>query len=79
MGDLTPQQDQRKEIDLMARIIVTTERSKRPDAPVLLDKRVHPEHLSDERSGATIIERFVVEHARTLSHGRLRGSAMALR
>ena len=79
MGDLTPQQDQCKEINLMARIIVTTERSERPDAPVLVDERVHPEHLSDERSGAQIIERFVVEHARTLSHGRLRGSAMALR
>ena len=63
----------------MARIIVTTERSDRPDALVLPDERVRPEHLSDERSGAQIIDRFVVEHARTLSHGRPRGSAMALR
>ena len=58
MGDLTPQQDQRKEIDLMARIIVTTERSERPDAPVLLDERVRPEHLSDDHSAAQLIERL---------------------
>jgi hypothetical protein len=46
------------EIDLMARIIVTTEQSKRPDAPVLLDERVCPEHLSDDHSAAQLIERL---------------------
>jgi hypothetical protein len=78
LGDRTPQQDQLKEIDLMARIIITTERSKRPAAPVLLAERVRPEHLSDEHSGAQIIERFVGEHARTLRRRRLRGSPTAL-
>ena len=42
----------------MARIIVTTEQSTRPDAPVLLDERVCPEHLSDEHSAAQLIERL---------------------
>jgi hypothetical protein len=77
LGDRTPHQDQLKEIDLMARIIITNERSKRPAAPVLAE-RVRPEHLSDEHSGAQIIERFVGEHARTLRRRRLRGSPTAL-
>jgi hypothetical protein len=47
-----------KEVDLMARIIVTTEQSERPDAPVLLDERVCPEHLSDHHSAAQLIERL---------------------
>jgi hypothetical protein len=42
----------------MARIIVTTEQSERPDAPVLLDERVCPEHLSDGHSAAQLIERL---------------------
>jgi hypothetical protein len=42
----------------MARIIVTTEQSERPDAPVLLDEWIYPDHLSDERSAAQLIERI---------------------
>ena len=42
----------------MARIIVTTEKTERPDAPVLLDERVCPEHLSDDHSTAQLIERL---------------------
>jgi hypothetical protein len=48
----------KREIDLMARIIVTTEQSERPDAPVLLDERVCSEHLSDDHSAAQLIERL---------------------
>ena len=42
----------------MARIIVTTEQSERPDAPVLLDEWIYPDHLSDEQSAAQLIERI---------------------
>jgi hypothetical protein len=42
----------------MPRIIVTTEQSNRPDAPVLLDERVHPEHLSDDHAAAQLVERI---------------------
>ena len=42
----------------MARIIVTTEQTDRPDAPVLLAERVCPDHLSDEHSAAQLIERL---------------------
>jgi len=42
----------------MARIIVTTEKTERPDAPVLLDERGGPEHLSDDHSAAQLIERL---------------------
>jgi hypothetical protein len=42
----------------MARIIVTTEQSEAPDAPVLLDERVCPEHLSDGHSAAQLMERL---------------------
>jgi len=42
----------------MARIIVTTERSERPDAPVLLDELVRPDHLSDGHSAAQLIQRL---------------------
>lgn len=42
----------------MARIIVTTEQTERPDVPVLLDERVCPEHLSDDHSAAQLIERL---------------------
>ena len=48
----------KREIDLMARIIVTTEQSERPDAPVLLDERVCSEHLSDDHSAAQLIQRL---------------------
>jgi hypothetical protein len=40
----------------MARIIVTTEQG--PDAPVLLDELVGPEHLSTEHSAAQLMERL---------------------
>jgi hypothetical protein len=50
----------------MVRISVTSEQCERPDAPVLSNERVRPEHLSDEHPGAQVIERFLVEHARTL-------------
>ena len=46
-----------KGIDLMARIIVTTEQSERP-ASVLLDERVSSAHLSEEHSAAQLIERL---------------------
>ena len=42
----------------MARIIVTTEQSNQPDAPVLLDERVCSEHLSDDHAAAQLIERL---------------------
>jgi hypothetical protein len=42
----------------MPRIIVTTEGSARPDAPVLLDEWVYPEHLNDNHSADQLIERI---------------------
>jgi hypothetical protein len=42
----------------MARIIVTTEQSERPDAAVLLDEWIYPDHLADEHSAAQLIERI---------------------
>lgn len=42
----------------MARIIVTTERSERPEGPVLFDELVCPAHLSDDHSAAQLIERL---------------------
>jgi hypothetical protein len=42
----------------MVRIIVMTERGERPDAPVLLDEHVCPEHLSDGHAAAQLIERL---------------------
>ena len=42
----------------MPRIIVTTEQSKRPDAPVLLDEWVYPEHLCDDHAAAQLVERI---------------------
>jgi hypothetical protein len=42
----------------MARIIVTTDAGSRIDAPVLLDERVRPEHLSDDHAAAQLIERL---------------------
>ena len=42
----------------MPRIIVTTEQSKRPEPPVLLDESVYPEHLHDDHAAAQLIERI---------------------
>ncbi len=42
----------------MARIIVTTDPSDRPDGPVLLDEFVCPDHLSDDHSAAQLMERL---------------------
>jgi len=42
----------------MPRIIVTTEGSARPDAPVLLDEWVCPPHLQDDHSAEQLIERI---------------------
>jgi hypothetical protein len=55
----------------MARIIVTTEQSERPDAPVLLDERVCPAHLSDGHSAAQLMERlgWAVTDAEKAEHG----------
>ena len=50
--------DQQTEVDLMARIIVTTEHAERDGAPVLLDERVCSDHLSDDHSAAQLVERL---------------------
>lgn len=42
----------------MARIIVTTDPTEHPDAPVLLDERVYPVHLASEHAAAQLIERL---------------------
>ena len=42
----------------MARIMVMTDPTRRPDAPVLLDERVCSVHLSDDHSAAQLIERL---------------------
>ena len=42
----------------MARIIVTTDPTERPDAPVLLDEFVCADHLSDHHSAAQLMERL---------------------
>ncbi len=42
----------------MARIIVTTDASERPDAPVLLDERVYPVHLASDHAAAQLMERL---------------------
>ena len=42
----------------MPRIIVTTEGSARPDAPVLLDEWVYPPHLQDDHSAEQLIQRI---------------------
>jgi hypothetical protein len=47
-----------REIDLMARIIVTTDQAEQPGAPVLLDERVYSDHLSDNHCAAQLIERL---------------------
>jgi hypothetical protein len=48
----------RRKESLMPRIIVTTEGGTRPDAPVLLDEWVNPQHLQDEHSADQLIERI---------------------
>jgi hypothetical protein len=50
--------DKINEGDFMARIIVTTDPTERPDAPVLLDEFVCPDHLSDHHSAAQLMERL---------------------
>ena len=59
----------------MARIIVTTEQSKRPDAPILLDEFVCSDHLSDDHSAAQLVERlsWAVIDAEAQSVGWRRG------
>jgi hypothetical protein len=42
----------------MPRIMVTTEQSMRPDAPVLLDEWVSPEHLQDDHAAEQLAERI---------------------
>jgi hypothetical protein len=42
----------------MARIIVTTEASDRPDGAVLLDEWIYPDHLCDDDAAAQLIERI---------------------
>ena len=42
----------------MARIIVTTDQSKLPGTPVLLDEHVCPDHLSDGHSAAQLMQRL---------------------
>jgi hypothetical protein len=42
----------------MARIIVTTDRTERRDAPVLLEERVYPVHLANDHAAAQLIQRL---------------------
>jgi hypothetical protein len=42
----------------MARIIVTTDRAERRDAPVLLEERVYPVHLASDHAAAQLIQRL---------------------
>ena len=42
----------------MARIIVTTDRTERSDAPVLLEERVYPVHLASDHAAAQLVERL---------------------
>jgi hypothetical protein len=42
----------------MARIIVTTDQSERPDSPVLLEERVYPVHLASDHAAAQLMERL---------------------
>jgi hypothetical protein len=44
--------------DLMARIIVTTDRSEQPSGAVLLDERVYPVHLATDHAATQLIERL---------------------
>jgi len=42
----------------MARILITAERGETREAPVLLDERVLPIHLTDGHAAAQLIERI---------------------
>jgi hypothetical protein len=42
----------------MPRILVMTDPNQHPDAPVLLDEAVRPEHLLDDHAAAQLIERI---------------------
>ncbi len=42
----------------MARIIVTTDRTERSDAPVLLEERVYPVHLASDHAATQLMERL---------------------
>ncbi len=42
----------------MARIIVTTDPTERPQAPVLLDETVCSAHLADAHAAAQLVERL---------------------
>jgi hypothetical protein len=42
----------------MARIIVTSEQTDRPDRAVLLDEWIYPDHLCDDHAAAQLIERI---------------------
>jgi hypothetical protein len=44
--------------DLMARIIVTTDRTEQPDGAVLLDERVYPVHLASDHAATQLMERL---------------------
>jgi hypothetical protein len=61
---------------IMARIIVTTDQSEQPNAPVLLDERVCAEHLSDDHSAAQLMQRlgWAITDAEDTERG-LRGRA----
>jgi hypothetical protein len=56
----------------MARIIVTTEQSERPDVPVLLEESVCSDHLSDEHAATQLIQRlgWAVDDAERAERGR---------
>lgn len=60
----------------VARIIVTTEQSKRPDGPVLLDESVCAAHLNDDHPAAQLVERlsWAVIDAEQQSVGWRRGA-----
>ena len=56
----------------MARIIVTTEQSERPDVPVLLEESVCSDHLSDDHAAAQLMQRlgWAVNDAERAERGR---------
>jgi hypothetical protein len=58
----------------MARIIVTTEQSERPDVPVLLEESVCSDHLSDDHAAAQLMQRlgWAVNDAEQAERGRSR-------
>ncbi len=56
----------------MARIIVTTEQSERPDVPVMLEESVCSDHLSDDHAAAQLKQRlgWAVNDAERAERGR---------